>query len=149
MNSGASRIQDHLLGRASCKRCTLAFELALSTSEFEAKLQKVQEATEFLSNKKARKETMAQVNAASMGITPVSAGSKQTKLHLQPASSGEADAAISEFFFGCNVPAIVAEHRLVKKMVCTLKSAPPTYDPPSRRQLYGKLLDDTKKRIQD
>ena len=100
MNGGASRIQDHLLGRASCKRCTLV----LSTPEFEAKLQKVQEAAEFLSNKKARKETMAQVNAASMGITPVSAGSKQTKLHLQPASSGEADAAISEFFFAAMSP---------------------------------------------
>ena len=145
---GASRITNHLLGLAASKKC----DLSKATAEFEAKLQKVTEYVELAANKKARKEAVAKVNAFTghgLFSPMVAVGSKQGRLQLDPTTSLEVDEAIAEFFYGCNISAHTAEHVLFKKMVHVLKSAPPTYKPPTRQRLYGKLLDDTTARIRD
>lgn len=149
MKGGAHRVASHLLGLGASKKC----DMSKATPEFEAKLQKVIEYVEVFENKKARKQAVAKVNAStghSAVFTPmVAVGSKQGRIQLDPTTSSEVDSAIAEFFFGCNISANIAEHVLFKKMVHILKSAPASYKSPTRKRLYGKLLDDTTDRIRD
>ena len=48
------------------------------------------------------------------------------------------DRAVAEFFYGCNVPFIVADHPLFTEMVNQLR---PGYRAPDRKKIAGPLLD--------
>lgn len=64
---------------------------------------------------------------------------------VKPDEKDQLDSLISMFFYGCNIPFQVADSIYFKKMVKALR---PAYEPPSRRQLAGKLLDQAHETIE-
>lgn len=57
---------------------------------------------------------------------------------VKPAEKDQLDSLAALFFYGCNIPFRVADLTHFKKFV---KAFRPAYEPPHRRQLAGKLLD--------
>jgi len=60
-------------------------------------------------------------------------------------AKNQLDMAISRFFYGCNIPFAVADHELFRKMIATLR---PGYQPPTRKTLADKLLDNVSTELQ-
>ena len=54
------------------------------------------------------------------------------------------DDVLAEFFYGCNIPFAVADSIYFKNLIKALR---PSYDPPHRRLLSGKLLDEAHEKI--
>lgn len=75
---------------------------------------------------------------------------KQQKLkrfldNVRPVEFEKLDTLVAESFYGCNIPFHVADSIYFKKL---LKALRPAYNPPHRRLLAGKLLDQTHDKIQ-
>lgn len=65
--------------------------------------------------------------------------------NVTPAEKEKIDMCVAEFFYGCNVPFAAIDSIYFKNLMKMLR---PAYDPPSRRQLSGKLLDATFEKIE-
>lgn len=63
---------------------------------------------------------------------------------VKPVEKDQLDSLVSMFFYGCNIPFQVADSIYFKRLVKALR---PAYEPPNRRQLSGKLLDQANETI--
>jgi hypothetical protein len=141
---GATRIQNHLLGEQSSKKCSTEH----ADADFLRTLDAIRKNAVNKCAAKKRKLAVASVNSivrsgAAMTI-PSSAEQRegnQSTLTFYKATADSVDEAIARFFYACNISAHVAEHQMFKEMVQAAKAAAPGYQPPTRQRLYGSLLD--------
>jgi len=146
---GATRIRDHL-----CDKCTCGTNAFMSLKE------KLLEERAETTSKKAKKAAEAEVDHAVYeaevsvksevkieGGGKGKGGQMSIQSSLNSSSKIEVDAAIAEFFYGCNIPPAVANHPLFKKMVGKLKTAPASYAAPDAKRLGNDLLESTTSRL--
>ena len=59
-------------------------------------------------------------------------------IRTDSAAASQLDLQIARFFYACNIPFNVAEHKEFKSMISLLR---PCYSPPNRKELSGQLLN--------
>ena len=121
---GATRIKEHL-----CDKCTDDSPefLALKESLLGAKGEK----GKTLAAKRAHDEVADSV-AAGEAKAKAKLGQKSIQSSMYSGKSEACDKAIGEFFYGLNVGASKVSHPLFKDLVEALKTAPASYQPPTR-----------------
>lgn len=150
---GATRVVDHVLGRNRSTKCTG------TDAAFLTLVDKVRVSESKKEQRKAHKTAVIAVNNAAAGVidvnSPAASSGKlvsrptgQPMINFNTSHAGGCDAAIAEFFYACNIPAVVVDHPKFSKLVATLKAAPPSYKKPTRQKLLGPLLDETVGRLQ-
>ena len=140
--AGTTRIRDHL-----CDKCSRSSELVMSLKE------KLLKERELLARQKSNKRRQAEVDFSVSTDSPSSStvapyipptrGQLTIQESMLPASNGEVDEAIAQFFYGCNISSRIVDHPLFMHMVKKLRQAPPRYKLPHRGRLCNDLLDTT------
>lgn len=77
--------------------------------------------------------------------TPKQQSMKRFFDKLKPDESDKIDAAMAEFFYGCNIPFRAADSIYFKNFMKTLR---PAYNPPHRRLLAGQLLENEHEKME-
>ena len=135
---GATRIKEHL-----CDKCTDDSPefLALKESLLGVKGEK----GKTLAAKRAHDEVADSV-AAGEAKAKAKLGQKSIQSSMYSGNAGKSEAcdkAIGEFFYGLNLGASKVSHPLFKDLVEALKTAPASYQPPTRQRMLGDLLEKT------
>lgn len=146
-----TRAVDHLLGRGGIKACSA------DTDAFFAAFEEVQARESKKDDQKGRKRKLHEVDRMSREGVEWSAGSssqaiqldgpppadkyKQTPLVMaRPTSAAAATDALARFFYGNNISTRVVESASFKQMVQAIRTAPLTWQPPTRKRLGGQCL---------
>ena len=138
-SGSSSRISAHVLGLRGSKACEGEGPL------FEAAKVRLLAHVAKEDAKKERKGRVALANAAArappLSVNTAADSPSQPTLVLEPTERSHVDKAIGRFFYGCNIPANVADHPLWLAVVQSIRCAPPIYKPPHRHAMYGGVLD--------
>ena len=132
---GATRIKEHL-----CDKCTDDSPefLALKESLLGAKGEK----GKTLAVKRTHEEVAESV-AAGEAKAKAKLGQQSIQSSMYAGKAEACDKAIGEFFYGLNVGASKGSHPLFKDLVEALKTAPASYQLPTRQRMLGDLLEKT------
>jgi hypothetical protein len=155
-SGGATRIRDHITGLGRIEACPCDTETFLSLKD--SQMEEVEKSTAGKKQKVAEAEVDAVSEMAMPGIvlhktivkqesTQKALSQQGIKASINASTAIDVDDAVAEFFYGCNVPANIANHPLFKKMVTKVKTAPASYKSPDRDRLGGSLLERTTLRL--
>ena len=143
--AGTTRIRDHL-----CDKCV---PVQGNIEEFKSVKEKLVQERELLARQKSNKRRQAEVDFSVSTDSPSSStvapyipptrGQLTIQESMLPASNGEVDEAIAQFFYGCNISSRIVNHPLFIRMVKKLRQAPLRYKVPDRGRLSNDLLDTT------
>ena len=151
---GETRIKEHITGTGVIGACDCETDAFLDLK------QKMLEEAEDKADSKRQKVAECEVDAASAmsDVKPFVKSEKggAPKMYQQgitasinSAKAADVDAAVAEFFYGCNIPPNIVDHSLFKALAAKLRAAPASYKLPDRHRVAGDLLDSTTARLKE